>query len=142
MASLRLRLCLRCLFVLLLAASAGGKLADMPGFYAVVDSYRLLPLSLLPAAAWALTLTELTLAAWLAAGKAMPAAAAALVGLHALYLFWLASALWRGLALPNCGCFGVYFARPLTGWRLVEDAVLLALACLLWRRCRQVRRAA
>lgn len=40
-------------------------------------------------------------------------------------------ALHRGLQIANCGCFGVYWARPLTAVTLVEDALLLALACLM-----------
>ncbi len=129
----RVATALRWAFVLLLLASAIGKLLDMAGFIGVVDTYRSFPQAASPIAAWALTLTELALALWLAAGKALRHGTAALVALHLIYLVWLAIALGRGLELPNCGCFGVYFARPLTAWTLLEDGILLALALALWR---------
>jgi uncharacterized membrane protein YphA (DoxX/SURF4 family) len=124
---------LRWAFTALLLASAVAKLLDMPGFIAVVETYRSFPQAALAVAAWALTLTELALGLWLATGKALRRATAALVALHLIYFVWLAIALGRGLDLPNCGCFGVYFARPLTAWTLLEDGILLALALALWR---------
>ncbi|MBC8645596.1 MAG: hypothetical protein H7X85_00410, partial [Thermoanaerobaculia bacterium] len=40
----------------------------------------------------------------------------------------------RGIAVPNCGCFGVFLARPLTWGTVLEDggmvAASLALAAL------------
>lgn len=127
---------LRVLFALLLSASAIGKLADMIGFVQIVASYRLLPLALVPAAAWLLALVELTLAVWLASAKRIQLAAAALVALHGVYFCWLLIALARGLSISNCGCFGVYFPRPLSAYSLLEDALLLVLAALLWRSTR------
>ena len=141
-------LVLRLLFVALLLASATGKLANMPGFYAVVATYRALPGALIPAAAWLLALAEGSLALWLLSGRALRWAGSAVVALHLLYLGWLLAALGRGLDIANCGCFGVYFALPLTRYSLVEDFVLLLLALLLWRgvqddvrttRCRRRR---
>ena len=38
----------------------------------------------------------------------------------------LAGALGRGLGLENCGCFGVFLARPLEWYTPLEDAVLIA----------------
>lgn len=124
---------LRWAFAAVLLASAVGKLLDMPGFIAVVETYRSFPQAALPVAAWALTLTELALALWLATEKALRRATAALVALHLIYLVWLGIALGRGLDLPNCGCFGVYLARPLSTRTLLEDGTLLALALVLWR---------
>lgn len=40
----------------------------------------------------------------------------------------------RGLALDNCGCFGVYAAQPLRWWVLVEDVEVVALAVWVVRR--------
>jgi Methylamine utilisation protein MauE len=124
---------IRWFFVLLLAASAIGKLADMPGFYAVIKSYLLLPEALIPISAWALAIFELALAMWLATGKRMFVAAPIVIALHFVYLAWLMIALARGLDIPNCGCFGVYWARPLSWFTLLEDLVLLALATVMWR---------
>lgn len=46
-------------------------------------------------------------------------------------LVWSALALQafaRGLALDNCGCFGVHLAQELRWWILLEDAEFVALA--------------
>jgi uncharacterized membrane protein YphA (DoxX/SURF4 family) len=124
---------IRWFFVLLLAASSIGKLADMPGFYAVIKSYALLPEAVIPISAWALAIFELVLAIWLAMGKRIKAAALIVIALHFVYLIWLAIALARGLDIPNCGCFGVFWARPLTWFTPVEDLILLALATVMWQ---------
>lgn len=128
---------LRGLFMLLLASTAAAKLLDMPGFYAIVASYRSLPDVLIAPSAWALVIAELTLAAWLLWGRYLRHAALLIVLMHLLYLGWLLSALLRGLDLPNCGCFGVYLARPLTWYSPLEDAGLLALALIFRRQARQ-----
>jgi hypothetical protein len=130
---------IRWFFVLLLAASAMGKLADMPGFYAVIKSYALLPEALIPVSAWALALTELGVALWLAMGSRAYVAALIVIALHVIYLVWLSIALARGLNIPNCGCFGVYWARPLTWFTLLEDLILLTLAIVMWRSLGQTR---
>jgi len=130
---------IRWFFVLLLAASGIGKLADMPGFYALVKSYALLPETVIPVSAWALAIFELVLAIWFALGKRIYVAAILVIALHFVYLAWLATALARGLKILNCGCFGVFWARPLTWFTLVEDLILLALAIVLWRSIGQKR---
>lgn len=124
---------LRLWFVLLLAATGIAKLINMPGFYPVVASYQVLPQRVLVPAAWLLALLELLLAIWLATRWHTRRAALLVVMLHLLYWFWLLAALLRGLKLDNCGCFGAYWARPLTGYSLLEDGVLLLLALWLWR---------
>lgn len=130
---------LRWLFAALLLATAVGKALDMPGFIGVVDSYRVLPGWLLAPSAWALMLTEFVVFAMLVFGRGLLAAAGLLVAMHAMYLVWLSVALLRGLQLDNCGCFGVYLARPLTPFTLVEDALLLAAATALLLACWRAR---
>jgi Methylamine utilisation protein MauE len=132
---------LRAFFALLLVASGVAKLLDMPGFVAVVDSYRVLPAPLLAPSAWALALFELALGLAVAltprGSNALRLASLWLLLLHGLYLLWLGAALWRGLNIPNCGCFGVYWPRPLALGTLLEDSLLillaLALCGLAWR---------
>lgn len=124
---------LRWLFILLLGASAVGKLVDMPGFYAIVRTYQALPEGLVPSAAWSLTVTEFALAFWLLVGKWPRQAALATCAIHIFYFVWLSVTLLRGLDLSNCGCFGVYWARPPRWSTLLEDLLLLALALRLWR---------
>lgn len=127
-------------FALLMLASAGGKLLDMPGFYRIVDTYQMMPAAIIPLSAWILTLFELGLGFALLEKKMAATASLALVPLHLFYLAGLSQALLRGLNLPNCGCFGVYWGRPLTVYTLVEDIVLLVLAAALclWLRSRPV----
>ena len=124
---------LRAFFVLLMASTGIAKLLDMHGFYAIVASYQTLPDVLVPFCAWALALTETGLALWLLSGKALRWAAVIIMLLHLMYLAWLLLALLRGLTLDNCGCFGVYWARPLTWWSPLEDYVLFLFALLFWR---------
>lgn len=130
----------RGLFVALLLAAGVGKLLDMPGFYEIVDSYRILPRALVPLSAWALALSELALAAWLVWGRRLGLAALALVALHAMYLLWILITLARGIELGNCGCFGVYLARPLRWYTPFEDFALIALAVGLWLASRRASR--
>ncbi len=124
---------LRMLFSLLLLLTGGAKLLDMNGFVAVVASYRVLPEALLSLSAWSLTVCELLLALWLFSGRRLRQASIFLLALHLIYLIWILLALGRGLNLPNCGCFGVYFARPLSWTTPIEDAVLIVLAVWFWR---------
>ncbi len=126
-------LAIRFFFVLLLFASAVGKLLNMPGFYGIVESYNTFNVAFIAPLAWLLALAELTLAAWLLIRRQLVWAAAAVVALHAVYFLWVGAALIRGLNIANCGCFGVYWPRPLTIYTLLEDAILVGLACLLWR---------
>lgn len=125
--------CLRWCFAALLAASALGKLADMTGFIEVVSVYRLLPGVTQSAAAWLLALGEACFATWLVSGYRLAHATIGVVLLHGLYFAWIAPALARGLALSNCGCFGVYWPRPLTSFTLLEDGAPLLAACALYR---------
>ncbi len=131
---------LRMLFGILLSVSGSAKLHDMNGFVAVVSSYLVMPTFLLVPSAWLLTLGELGLAIWLFSGWRIREAALVLLALHLTYLVWLLVALVRGLDLPNCGCFGVYFARPLSWSSPIEDAVLIMLAFWLWQRASRVAR--
>lgn len=122
---------LRWFFALLLSATGSAKLADMAGFIEVVASYQALPAAVAAPAAWTLGLFELALGLLLATGRRLVLAAWLVLILHGLYLVWLIVALARGLQIPNCGCFGVYWPRPLTGGRLVEDALLLCAALVM-----------
>jgi uncharacterized membrane protein YphA (DoxX/SURF4 family) len=126
----------RYFFALLLAASSVAKLADMGGFADVVVTYDVLLAAFVPAAAWALVVFELALAIWLLIGINLRSAAWMLVALHLVYLVWLSVALFRGITIPNCGCFGIYFPRPLSAFTLVEDLLLLGLAIFFLVRVR------
>jgi uncharacterized membrane protein YphA (DoxX/SURF4 family) len=129
----RVYLLIRVFFVVLLAASGIGKLSDMSGFYHVVDSYQVFPIGMIPLSSWGLVSLELGLAGALLAGKHLKSVAALVFFLHCLYFAWLSIALIRGLNIPNCGCFGVHFPRPLTSFTLLEDGFLLLISGALWQ---------
>lgn len=115
---------------LVLFATAAGKLLDVPGFARVLGSYRALPdASLLPLAL-AIPVAELALSTWLFSGRRLAGAALASATMHLAYAAWSAAGVMQGLKLPNCGCFGIFLARPL-GWStVVEDLVMVGLS--LW----------
>lgn len=121
----------RVFFIALMLASATGKLLDMPGFYDIVRSYQMVPELLLIPSAWALTLFELAMGIALIS-RVWRSVVWCLIPLHLFYLAGLSQALLRGLHISNCGCFGVYWARPLTPYSIVEDVVLLSLAVLFY----------
>jgi hypothetical protein len=127
----RAALLLRWPIGLVLLATAAGKLLDVRGFAGVLRSYDALPDVLVGPLAVAVPLAELALAGWLFSGRGLAPAGLASAAMHAVYGAWSAAALARGLSLPNCGCFGVFLARPLT-WRTVfEDAVMAVLSLAL-----------
>jgi hypothetical protein len=116
----------------ILLASAVGKLLDVPGFARVLGTYNaFVPGALVPIAV-AVPVAELALAFWLFSGKNLAASALTSAAMHAGYALWSAASVLRGLKLPNCGCFGVFLARPL-GWSTVfEDLVLVGASLGLW----------
>jgi Methylamine utilisation protein MauE len=136
----RLAFGLRVFLGLILLATAVGKLADVRGFAGVLRTYEAFPeASLLPLAA-AIPIVELSLALLLFSGRGLQGAALAALTLHVLYAAWAALTLARGLQLSNCGCFGVFLARPL-GWRTVlEDLVLAGLSAMLLAAAASLRR--
>jgi hypothetical protein len=122
---------------LVLLATASGKLLDAPGFARILGSYRAFPSwSLLPLA-WAIPLLETALGVWLLAGRRLRGAALCSLAMHAVYAAWSVVSIERGLKLSNCGCFGVFLARPLNWSTVAEDGVMMllsgALAGLAWR---------
>jgi hypothetical protein len=114
-------------------ATALGKALDVAGFALVLREFRLLPETLLTAVAHGVVVAEFGIMGMLLwpASRAQGALAAMLLfGANAAVLVLT---LWRGIALENCGCFGVFLARPLTWVTPLEDLLLLILAGVLWR---------
>ena len=70
-------------------------------------------------------LIEASLSVWLFGSMRLKQAAIASCGLHLAFLFDKL-ALIRGPDIENCGCFGVFWARPLTMNILVEDGIMIA----------------
>ncbi|MGH8477510.1 MAG: MauE/DoxX family redox-associated membrane protein [Methylococcales bacterium] len=122
---------LQWLFILILLTTSMGKLLDNRGFAEVISTYQMgIPESQLLAVALSVSLIELFFAIRLYQEKHQHQNAWALVLIHSGYLSLAAITIIRGIELRNCGCFGVFLARPLTQQTLVEDSVLTALSLL------------
>lgn len=122
---------------LVFAATGLGKALDVVGFALILQDYRLFPDALLMPLALGIILLEFAIAVGLlqSATRAMATRAAML--LAAGNALALGVTLWRGIALANCGCFGVFWPRPLTILSPLEDVVLILLAWLVWRGARE-----
>lgn len=117
----------------LLFLTGTGKLLDVPGFVEVLVTYRAIPGWGLHLVAVTLVLTELRISEWLFRDKTLALGAMSSLALHFVFLLWASATLIRGTSVPNCGCFGVFFARPLTIWTVMEDLVLVLASFLLLR---------
>jgi len=123
---------IRVLLGVLIFGAGLGKALDVGGFVEVMRSYDLaLPEGLYWPGAYATILFELVLGAWVLAGWRLTIAGALAVLMHSGYLLLLSSALWRGLELDNCGCFGVFLARPLRWYSPIEDFALIVVSFVL-----------
>lgn len=122
---------LRFFIALVLLATGVGKILDVRGFARVLEGYQAFPDGALLPLAITVPAAELALAIWLLSGANLFKAALASVAMHVTYALWSAVSVARGLKLGNCGCFGVFLARPL-GWSTVaEDLVLVGLSLML-----------
>ena len=122
---------LRALFAFLLLTTAIGKLLDNRGFAEVMGQYQMgIPEVLLLPLALSLSLFELGLGLALVLGYRLRLMALATVAMHFVYTLLAALTTLRGIELQNCGCFGVFLARPL-GWSTVIEDILLTLLALI-----------
>ena len=126
-----LRAFLRFTIGAILLTTAAGKLASLSGFARVLGTYQAFPAPLLLPLAIAVSLAELLLAVWLFSGRCLLSAALASAGMHLAYAVGAAVTLARGIEVPNCGCFGVFLARPLASSTVVGDAALVAASLTL-----------
>ncbi len=127
------------IFVGLVLVSTGiGKGLDMAGFVTVLDNYQFQPHWVSLILAYTLPFIELGTGICLLIAVQRIAIAWMAVGLHTLMLSVVVITLKRGIEVANCGCFGVFLARPLTTVTLIEDTVMLAMSFLVlldaWRR--------
>jgi hypothetical protein len=120
----------------LLVATAIGKALDVAGFARVIDTYRLLPSSLLQPVALAVIVGELAVGVWILSGRRLADAALVSALMYAAWAVLLGATLLRGLDLPNCGCFGVFLARRLRWYSPLEDVAAAGLSLLLYRLAR------
>lgn len=120
-------LALRLVLGLTLVATSVGKALDIPGFREVLRTYDLFPNWSLWPIAIAVPVIEAFIAITMLTGWRLRTGIGASLLLHAGFASLLTLELLRGLQLKNCGCFGVFWARPLTWESPVEDLVLLAI---------------
>jgi len=57
--------------------------------------------------------------------------------LHVLFTVFASVTMLRGLDIPNCGCFGVFMARPLTWGTVAEDVFMTLVSAALYVAARK-----
>lgn len=112
----------RLLLALVFAAAAVGKLADQSGTRASLRDFRV-PAKTLWTLALALPLTELAVAAALAAQPTARLGAAATLALLSLFASGIVLAMVRG-ETPDCHCFGQLHSQPAGRRTLARNASL------------------
>lgn len=128
-----LALCSRYFLGILFVATAIGKLLDNRGFADVIANYRLgIPGTALLAVALTISLLELIIGINILRGRALRLNVFATLVFHLGYASLAFITLQRGITLTNCGCFGVFLARPLRWATVAEDLVLAAVSLACW----------
>lgn len=100
---------------------------DLPGFVNVLITYQLFPNWLLWPFGVGITGFEWVLGAWVLSGWRFQAGMLFAMTLNGFYAMGLIVTLFRGLELPNCGCYGVFFPQPLRWYSPLEDLVLVGI---------------
>lgn len=119
---------------LLFLATSIGKLLDNRGFAEVIGTYQLgIPDGVLLPAALGVSLLELGIGLHILLGRALRLSVLGTLCFHVGYTTLAVVTLHRDIPIANCGCFGVFLARPLAWSTVIEDAVLVAISvvCLL-----------
>jgi Methylamine utilisation protein MauE len=124
--------CCRLLIGGVLLVSALGKSLNLKGFVEVLVTYRLFPDWSLWGLAFGITGIEWMLAVWILVGWRLPTGALLAMTMNGLYVIGLIITLIRGLDLPNCGCYGVFFPQPLRWYSPLEDLVLMGICYALY----------
>jgi hypothetical protein len=133
--------CARIVIGVVCLASALGKSLDLSGFVEVLTTYRLFADWSLWPMAICITGLEWVLGLWLLAGWRIETGALFALVMYGLYAAGLVVTLLRGIDLPNCGCYGVFFPRPLRWYSPLEDLVLVGMCYALRRSGKKDREA-
>ncbi|MGH8574432.1 MAG: MauE/DoxX family redox-associated membrane protein [Gammaproteobacteria bacterium] len=133
--------CLRLFLGLLFTATGLAKLLDNRGFARVIAGYRLgLPDAVLLPLGLCISLAELWIGANILRGQRLRFSLWATLFIQTGYGALAAITLARGIALDNCGCFGVFLARPLRFTTVLEDVLLATASALALRLLRNARK--
>lgn len=124
---------LKYFFIILLISTSIGKLLDIPGFADVIITYQFGISNILAIGlALAIALFELELAFFMFRKPLSKFLGPILTLMHSAYTVLAIITLSRGIELDNCGCFGVFLARPMTGMTIIEDLILTGLSAMYW----------
>jgi hypothetical protein len=128
-----LTLILRVLFIILMLATGIGKLLDIPGFAKVIEAYQIgLSSYFAIAIGFSLAMFEFQLGVHLIRKPESVLSGFLLTFMHLGYTALAIITLARGIPIENCGCFGVFLARPMTIQTIFEDLFLVLLSALFW----------
>lgn len=124
---------LKYFFIVLLLSTSIGKLLDIPGFADVIMTYKFGISGILATGlALAIALFELELAFFIIRKPLSKFIGPILTLMHSAYTVLAIITLSRGIEIENCGCFGVFLARPMTGVTIIEDLILTGLSAMFW----------
>lgn len=124
---------LKVFFLVLLFSTAIGKLLDIPGFAEVIETYQFGITGVVASVlGLSITLFELQLALYMLRKPLSFIVGLLLTLMHSGYTLLAVITLSRGIEIDNCGCFGVFLARPMTPMTIVEDLILTCISALYW----------
>ena len=115
---------------LLLLTTSISKLLDNRGFAEILLTYELFPEAILLPLALGMSLFELFLSLWIFSGIKLNYSSLVAVLLHFYFLGLAVISNLRELNIPNCGCFGVFWPRPMS-WGTVGEDILLVVVCII-----------
>lgn len=130
---------LRIVLGMVYTAMAVGQLASFGHMPGILAAYGLVDGAAATALAVALIAGELVAGVWFLARPRSKALAPVWVytGVSVVWSLLAAQAYARGLAVANCGCFGIYLTQRLSWIVLVQDALTLIYAMVLVRAARK-----
>ena len=131
--SKKLEVGLRFFIASVLLLTGIGKLLDVPGFIKVIDTYKIIPAYLQPVLAISMVLVELKISENLFRNINIKITALVVTALHICFTLLASLTLLRGIEVPNCGCFGIFWARPLTFITVAEDIFMVGVCVLLYK---------
>jgi hypothetical protein len=121
-----------CAFSLALIFGASGvmKLRDLEMFEGSLANYQLAPQWMEKSLAYVLPIIECAAAVGLLTTSTRAAAGPSLLALLTIFTVAIAINLARGRTNIDCGCFGPALRQELSGWLLVRNLSLVALAVM------------